>query len=448
MRRLFLRLYAVVGVVLLASVAAVALLLPKERTVTIDRQIQGMAGIAPAEVAARFAGADNQTAAGELTEQLGLPVSVLPEEAVVGAVGAFARRNLGEGKSVVQLHDAGPAIYVPLSGQSFVAVLRPGPPPPPWRGPRGVVLAVVVLFSLGGAVFLLIRPVERQLEAVSTAAQQIRLGELDARAAVLRDDASGQLAISFNDMAERVQTILDTRKTLLHGVSHELRTPLARLRFAVELLSVVDGQEKRVDEILGDVTELEELVSELMRYSQLEGDGELTTESVKLDDLVGALVEEARRLRADVVVEDELSAVPPVDVDLRLVQRAINNLINNAVRYAEGRVQVRCELLPGAIAVHVEDDGPGVPEGDRQRIFEPFVRGDAARTRDKGGIGLGLALARKGARASGGDITVQDSPLGGARFSFELVLPEQESMTTLQKLTGRLAGKRRPDGLG
>lgn len=442
MRRLFFRLYTVVGVVLVASVALVALLLPSERTVTIDRQIQGMTGAWPADVSGSFDGLPHDEAAAALGERLDLPVSVLPEAAVIGAVGDFARRNLGQGKPVVQLHDAGPAIYVPLAGQPFVAVLRPGPPPPPWRGPRGVVLAVVVLFSLGGAVFALVRPIERQLEAVSTAAQQIRLGELDARAAVLRDDASGQLAGTFNEMAAKVQTILETRKTLLHGVSHELRTPLARLRFAVELLVVGEGQDRRVEEILGDVTELEELVSELMRYSQLEGDADLTTESVKLDDLVGALVEEARRLRADVEVRDELSAVPPVDVDQRLVQRAISNLINNAVRYAEARVVVRTELLPGVIAVHVDDDGPGVAEADRQRIFEPFVRGDTARTRDRGGIGLGLALARKGARACGGDIRVETSPLGGARFTFELELPEQEAMTTLQKLTGRLAGRR------
>ena len=194
MNRLFTRIYAVVGLVLVASVVVVAVLLPPAEHVELDRQIRGLAGVWPDEVAARFQAGENDAVARVLSEELGLPVAVLPEEAVVGSVGAFARRNLGQGEPVVQLHEAGPAIYVPLTGEPFVAVLRPPPPPPPWSGARGALLAGVVLLALGAGVLLIVRPIEQQLEAIRTAAGRIQAGELGARAEVQRGDAAGQLA--------------------------------------------------------------------------------------------------------------------------------------------------------------------------------------------------------------------------------------------------------------
>jgi two-component system, OmpR family, sensor histidine kinase RstB len=441
--RLFTRIYAVVGVVLIGSVVLVAVLLPPPAKVELDRQIHGLSGVWPDEVTQRFQAGENAAVAKALEAEFGVPVAVLPEEAVVGSVGDFARRELGQGEPVVQLHDAGPAIYLPLAGEPFVAVLRPPPPPPPWSGPRGGLLAGVILLALGGGVLMIVRPIEQQLEAIRSAAGLIRSGELDARAEVQRGDASGHLAETFNGMAARVQTIVETRKALLHGVAHELRTPLARLKFALELLEDAEGGDSgKIREIQGDVDELEELVSELMRYSQLEGDGELDRSPTSLNDLVGHVVDEARRLPRDRTIEDDLPPLPMVEVDRRLVQRALTNLVNNAVRYADSTIKVSAQTLDGTLYVHVDDDGPGVPEEERRRIFEPFVRLDAARSRDTGGIGLGLALARKGALAHDGDIVVTDSPLGGARFSWSLPLPvDQEPQGVLARLTGTLRFK-------
>ena len=446
MNRLFTRIYAVVGVVLVASVVLVAVLLPPVEQVALDQQIRGMAGVWPEDVASRFVGGDNAAVASGLQRELGLPVSVLPEEAVVGAVGSFARRNLAEGKPVVLLHEAGPAIYVPLTGQPVVAVLRPPPPPPPWTGPRGALLVGVVLLALGAAVLLIVRPIEQQLEAIGAAAGRIQHGELGARADVQRGDAAGQLARSFNGMAARVQTIVDTRKALLHGVAHELRTPLASLKFALELLDDAppDAIGPRIEEIQGDVLALEELVSELMRYSALEGDGALERSPTSMNDLLGHVVDEARRLPRERTIEDDLPPLPMVDLDRRLVQRSLTNLVNNAVRYADSTVRVSAQIREDRLYVHVDDDGPGVPADERDRIFEPFVRLDAARSRDTGGIGLGLALARKGARAHDGDVEVGDSPLGGARFTWWLPLgAEPEPQGVLARLTGTLRLKSR-----
>ena len=444
MRRLFLRVYLALGVVLLASVAVVVVLTPPVEEVELDRQILGMTGVWPADVAARFgSGASQEAVVAALEQELGHPVAVLPEEAVVGSVGGFARRNLAQGDPVVQLHDAGPAIYVPIPGQPFVAVLRPGPPAPPWSGRRGVLLAVLVLAGIGLAVYGVVRPVERQLTDISGAAARIGAGELGARAELRRDDAAGQLADTFNEMAERVQTMVEGRRALLHGVSHELRTPLARLRFAVELLEGADEPEaraRRVDEMLGDVGELETLVAELMRYSELEEGAGLDRQPTDLVELVGGLVEEARRLRPDTELVWEAQELPELELDRRLVTRSVGNLVNNAVRYSDSRVRVKAVREFGAIRVVVEDDGPGVPEADRDRIFRPFVRLDAARSRDTGGIGLGLALAQRAARAHKGRITVDESPLGGARFSWSLPTGEERRSGAFARLTGSFRG--------
>jgi len=429
MRGLFVRVYAALVLVLLASVAAVALLVPPPEA-DLDHQVFGMAGVWPDEVAARLGdpALDQSVVLAELEAQLGSPVSVLPEEAVVGSLGGNARRALASGEPVVQIRDAGPAIYVPVVGQPMVAELRPGPPPPPlMRGPRGIALAVMVLLGLSGAVFLMVRPLEDQLSAISRTAERLGSGELGARVDIAREDAAGRLAGSFNGMADRVQTMVEGRKTLLHGVSHELRTPLARLRFALELIEMAPtagDRTKRLKEAEGAIEELEGLVRELLQFSRLEGEGaDGDKEPTSVEPLLSLIAEDGQRLRSEVHVgfetKDELGQVT---LDRKLFQRAIGNLVNNAVRYADGRVRLSATRGPGRFEVCVDDDGPGVPEEMRAAIFDPFVRLDAARSRDTGGTGLGLAIASGCARAHRGSITVERSDLGGARFRWTMPL--------------------------
>jgi len=431
LQRLFLRIYASLALVLVAAAVVVAVLRPEPQATTIEHQIGRMIHADPARVAARFEGVGPEgfeATAKALGEELGHPVSVLPEEAVVGSVGGFARRNLGEGKPVVQLHDAGPAIYLPLEGGPFVAVLRPGVrPPPPWRGPRGLLLAGFFLLAVAVGVYLSVRPLEKQLASLTRAATRVGSGDLEARAAILRSDAGGRLAGRFNAMAERIQTMMEGRRTLLHGVSHELRTPLARLKFAVELLATSEGadRERRITHILDDIEELETLVSELLRYAELEGDASVQLEPLDLREVLGELAAGGDRVRDEVGVRSKVPrGLPRLPLDQRLVDRAVGNLVNNAVRHARAIVVISAEVLDGELLVHVDDDGPGVPPSDRARIFEPFTRLDAARSRDTGGIGLGLALAVRSAEALGATLRVGEAELGGARFTWALPLDE------------------------
>ncbi len=429
MRGLFLRVYAALVLVLLASVAAVALLMPPPEA-DLDHQVFGMAGVWPDEVAAQLGdpALDRQAVLAELEARLGSPVVLLPEEAVVGSLGDSARRALASGEPVVQIRDAGPAIYLPIIGMPMVAELRPGPPPPElFRGPRGIALALLLLLGLSGAVYLMVRPLESQLSAISATAERLGGGELGARVDIERQDAAGRLAGSFNSMAERVQTMVEGRKTLLHGVSHELRTPLARLRFALELIEMAPTAEdrtRRLQEAEGDIEELDGLVGELLQFSRLEGEGaDGNKEPTSVEPLLSLLVEDGQRLRADVVVtfhfEGDLGVV---DLDRKLFQRAIGNLVNNAVRYADGVVRLSAVRGPGRLQVCVDDDGPGVPEAMWEAIFDPFVRLDAARSRDTGGTGLGLAIASGCARVHRGTIQVSRSDLGGARFCWTMPL--------------------------
>ena len=428
MRRLFLRIYLALAVVLLTAVATMVALRPRPAEVELRYQIEERVGTAPEELTARFAQARSDEArrevASALQGELSMPVAVLPEGAVSFAVGGFARRSLGQREPVVLSHDSGPAIYLPLPDQDAVLVLRPGPVPPRFGGPYGATFGLALLLLIGGALYFMVRPVERQLEAITRAAERIRGGALDARAPVQRSDDAGQLAASFNAMAARVQAMVRGREALLHGVSHELRTPIARLRFALELLGDLPEQrDQRLAEIDGDLVELENLVSQLLRYAELDAPRS-TVGSCDLGAVLVDLVDGATRLSDDLQVERRGPDTLPTALDEELVRRALGNLLGNAARYGAGRVRVTLDVVGVSARVVVEDDGPGVAVEARERIFEPFVRLDEARSRDTGGAGLGLALVRRATAALGGTIQVDDGSLGGARFTWSVPLKE------------------------
>ena len=140
--------------------------------------------------------------------------------------------------------------------------------------------------------------------------------------------------------------------------------------------------------------------------------------------IVTALATDADRVREGVRVRARvLRGGPHPPLDRRLLERAVGNLVNNAVRHARSEVEIRVVVERGELRILVDDDGPGVPMADRARVFEPFTRLDAARSRDTGGIGLGLALAMRAAEAQGATLRVETADLGGARFVWAVPLP-------------------------
>ncbi len=418
MRRLFVRIYAALFGVLGTCGLLLAVLAPRADRLDVDRQVEGLLGRHPSVVRAEFAA--GETARG-LQERWGMAVAVLPADAVASSLASFGGRLLAEGRPLVLSQTGGPAVYVPLDG-ARVAVLRPPTLRPLLSGGRGVVLLGVLLVGLGAGIYFAVRPLEAQLLAVAHAAERIGGGELAARAGVRGEGAVAKLAGRFDAMADRVERMVEGRRGLLHGVSHELRTPLARIRFGLELLDEDDHTRRagRIEELERDLGELDALVGELLRYAELEGGAALHLEPLDLAALLEGFAEEARRVRPGIDVEFVSTGPAVQSLDRRHVARSLSNLVTNAARYATARVGLTLSVGDGDLVVCVDDDGPGVPLADRERIFEPFVRLDGARSRDQGGIGLGLALARRAVEAHGGTLTVSDSPMGGARFRWAL----------------------------
>jgi two-component system osmolarity sensor histidine kinase EnvZ len=216
-------------------------------------------------------------------------------------------------------------------------------------------------------------------------------------------------ATAFNRMQERVRRFLAQRTEMLAGVSHDLRTPLTRLRLALAMMPVSEATRQDVAEMTADVEEMERMVGGYLAFAR--GEGTEQAEPVDLSAVLEEVAAGARRSGAEV----EVAAPPALTVLLRAnaVRRAITNLVDNARRHAH-RVALAAMPQGRMVFVTVDDDGPGIPPERRETVFRPF-ESDAA-----GGTGLGLTIARDIVRAHGGEIVLEDSPLGGLRARIRL----------------------------
>lgn len=287
-----------------------------------------------------------------------------------------------------------------------------------------VLLAVGLVVVLAAAVVAqrISRRLLQPLAAVSVAAQRVAEGLLETRVVTPSQDELGVLAASFNEMAGGLQRLIERERRFVASVSHELRTPLATLATTSELLlahrdELDPSGREAVDLIVADVEDLRRLVEELLEVSELDsGKAHVNLEQVDLRALVEAMV--ARR-RADVPVEG-----PPVVTltDKARLQRIVGNLVDNALSHGEGAdVRVRVRATDGLCEVTVSDRGPGIPAQDIPRLFERFFKSDDARSREGGGVGLGLAIALQNAQLLGGTIEVRSDP--GTETVFRVVLP-------------------------
>lgn len=225
------------------------------------------------------------------------------------------------------------------------------------------------------------------------------------------------IASSFELMRQKIQRLLALQREMTQAVSHELRTPLARLSFALEL-SALTQDEKQL--MLNDVKELEQLVDEMLDYARLESaQPQLKMQQVDLSELLQNLVE-------------KLSALPGASIELSLnqscvyvcdghyLERAVQNLLVNAKRFARSKVVLVLESAADSIEIRVEDDGPGIAVEQRAEILKPFVRLDPSRQKGFGGFGLGLAIVCRVLEWHKASLDVDESPLGGACFRIKL----------------------------
>jgi two-component system osmolarity sensor histidine kinase EnvZ len=218
-----------------------------------------------------------------------------------------------------------------------------------------------------------------------------------------------QAAVAFNRMQERIRRFLAQRTEMLAGVSHDLRTPLTRLRLTLAMLPRHPDMDQDVAEMTADVEEMERMVTGYLAFAR--GERTEQAQQVNLSSVLEDVAAGARRAGAVV----ELAVPTTLDLPLRVdaMRRAITNLVDNARRHAK-RIALAAELGERTISVTVDDDGPGIPASRRESVFRPF-ESDAT-----GGTGLGLTIARDIVRAHGGDIVLEESPLGGLRARVRL----------------------------
>src|SRR5579864_2496219 len=257
------------------------------------------------------------------------------------------------------------------------------------------IIGLVVLLCYGFA-YHLTSPVRRLRAAVECFGR----GDFSARAETNRRDELGELALSFNQMADRIQTLLSAERRLLLDISHELRSPLARLAVAIELARSGEDREHMLNRIQKEADRLNELVQELLQVTRVEGDpAALRTVVVPLDELLADLVYDSllEAKAKDCTLLLKAPNAVTLNGDEELVRRAIENVIRNAIRYAPRGTPVEIELraTDGLAEISVRDYGHGVPEEVLQRIFDGFYRVDSDRNRTSGGLGLGLAIASR-----------------------------------------------------
>ena len=275
-----------------------------------------------------------------------------------------------------------------------------------WMAGTSLVLLAAAVYFLRGQV----APIIGLARAAESFGKGIPAADFKPRGA----REARQAARAFLQMRERIQRHISQRTEMLAGVSHDLRTPLTRMKLQIEMIA----DEEAARELRADVGDMERMIEGYLAFAR--GEGGETAAETDLDALIDSALAGARRRGAALALVNRAPGLRPT-LRAGAVKRALVNLIDNALRYGR-RAQLTVAREGGALALTLDDDGPGVPEASREEVFKPFFRLDAARSPDTGGVGLGLSIARDAVRNHGGDIQLAASPFGGLRARMTLPL--------------------------
>jgi len=304
-------------------------------------------------------------------------------------------------------------VSVGLSDGSWLNLTALVPPRPPFWSGRGVVSLVVTILLVVLLAGWVVRRMTAPLDTVTAAAD--RLGR-DVNAPPLPESGAREVrraARAFNRMQKRIRGLIDARTRMLAAISHDLRTPITRLRLRAEFIEDAEQREKT----MADLAEMEDMVASVLSFARDDAEQE-PRETVDLTALLQSVCDDLADAGRDCAFEE----APRTSYGCRplSLRRAITNLVNNAVAYGM-RARVSLAEEPGHIVIRIDDDGPGVPEEEMARVFEPFFRLERSRSRETGGAGIGLCIVQSVAQAHGGEVRLANRPEGGLRA--ELVLP-------------------------
>jgi two-component system, OmpR family, sensor kinase ParS len=344
-----------------------------------------------------------------------------------GIDGAILARILSEQPYVRRLpgnHEAH-EIFHTLSGTDMIGVLQAPIRPPVlvWGTFSSTTVTWFVESVLyAGAVLLWLATFWRDMRRINAAGSAIGAGDFDVRVNLSDGAALAPLADGFNRMAERIRTLVKAHKHLSNAISHELRTPIGMLRLRHDMArgaAAIEDKDQQLDLMAQAIDQLDDLATEMAEYARLDReqpnlDRFSFSAGPWLDELTHEALALAKARGRDIAVEGH-AAEETIDGDLRYLTRAASNLLRNAVGYAAHRVRVGVRVRADQFVLEVEDDGPGIPAEERERLLDPLARIDLSRDRRSGGFGLGLAIVGQIARWHGGEVAISESALGGAR---------------------------------
>jgi signal transduction histidine kinase len=431
-RRLVYRVYGFVAVLAIAIMAALIIL---PRYTRAPRYLQPHAALIQylVERVSLRSGADRETVIARIESRL------LGKLSLFDASGHLLRSNIDppldppSDAELRTLHQAKwsldfDRIVVRSDDGSMLAVYSPDRGGFPWSYVIPLGAAILVLVGVASVWFS--RRLVRPLDQLAAAARRFGAGDIAARADLTRADEVGDVGRAFDEMAARTAAVLHAQRQLMGDVSHELRTPLARIRVALELAAEdpIAATDVLAD-VGADLDEIDQLINDILTTSRLDG------EHVKIDreaTSVSELVDRATRRftarhpgrKLERPVDDAPGGDRPIRCDPVLLRRALDNLLDNAAKYSEAGTPVTLAIQPSgaSIAFEIVDRGIGMSPAELDRAFTPFWRADGSRARKTGGVGLGLALARRIARAHGGDVTLASHPGQGTIARLEVPL--------------------------
>jgi two-component system sensor histidine kinase RstB len=322
-----------------------------------------------------------------------------------------------------EIDDGRERVYVPLQGTGKVLIVgrMAGPRRP---DTKSIILVVAfVLGVVGVSGFLIMAPVVRDLRRLENAASRFGQGDLASRAEVKSHDAVGSVAKRFNIMAGSIQGLIQRERQLLQSVSHELRTPIARIRFNLDMLqdaATAEERRRRIEEIDDEVAEIDQLVGELLDYNRVHSESlPIDKKAVSGRQIIDEITTRLHDFRPEVAIDirPEPDSGCQVIADRVLFRRALQNLLSNALRFADKQVIIEYARGNAETTVDIRDDGPGIPPERRERILMPFNREEETDHHLSGGVGLGLSIVRRIIDLHDGSMVIGEADIGGARFT-------------------------------
>ncbi|AXK39064.1 ATP-binding protein [Crenobacter cavernae] len=393
----------------------------------LERLLRGTVGLVRAEYL-RTKADDWPALSARLAREFGYPIRLNPEKlplsARTGLIGRDWAIDEGEVTAYLKLPHGQTVQIGPLREALVLSKQRLLSP----EKTAELIATLLLCIAFGLVLYRWYREFWRDIVGLLATAEKYAAGEFAARPPPAETKLFSPLTRGLKRMASRIETLMASRQAMSQALSHELRTPIARLRFGLEMYLDEDDaaeRERQQAGLIADLDELERLIETSLTWARIQrGDTRLARAPLAIAPWLAELVAPLERAAPDTAFTLTVGDGVIATVDPDQLGMALRNLVTNAVKYGGGTVAIGAERVGDAVRLSVEDDGPGIPEDARERVFEPFFRLDASRTKSRGGYGLGLALSRAVTRLHGGTLAVDTSPLGGARFW--IVLPDAE----------------------